>query len=360
MTQNDSFPKHLVVILYVVIVLLILTGCRSVSDGLAGGDKPQMKAVTTVETDAVTAVETEVPLAKSVPTESEQILSDLEQAASTVFINDFEKADFCVQKADFCRRQLEREGIWNGEERTRLEEFRRHFRREYHFAKMDLSKQAVMKMKESGNSLVTFMRVFAMMLPVHESMLSEAELWSVEEKTVLLQSEETAKQMLQNMDRLLNRSIADCRAAFSMWRSLFENQKGADYLHHAKDCLQAQKNKRFNWRIFGYCRDDFHILSDGADMCKRVRDANYVSPQLKNIAVEMYDEIVHRFSKKEKRIYKERVNAMPSLVCLRDYPVDHSEADGDALAWKRFLEIHESEKTDFSLGSLEITNISHR
>ena len=44
MTQNDSFPKHLVVILYVVIVLMILTGCKSVSDGLAGGDKPQMKA----------------------------------------------------------------------------------------------------------------------------------------------------------------------------------------------------------------------------------------------------------------------------------------------------------------------------
>ncbi len=351
MTQNDSFPKHLVIILYVVIVLLIFTGCQNVSERLAIADKPQMKVVTVVET--------EVPLAKSAPTESERILSDLEKDVSTIFINDFEKADFCVKKADFCQRQLEREGFWHGEERTRLEEFRRHFRREYHFAKMDLSKQAIMNMKESGNSMVTFMKVFAMMLPVHESMLSESELWSVEEKTHLLQSEEVAKQMLQNMDSLLNTSVADCQEAVRMRRRLFENQKGADYLHHAKDCLKAQKQKWFNWRIFGYCRDDFHILSDGADMCMRVREAEYVTPQMKNIAVDLYHDIFHRFSKKERRIYKKRVNAMPSLVCLRDYPVDNSEADGDALAWKRFLEIHESEKTDFSLGSLEITNINH-
>ena len=351
MHQNDSFPKHLVVILYVVIVMLILTGCQSVSDKLAVVDKPQIQSVT--------AIETEVPSAKSGLTESEQILSDLEKDASTIFINSFEKADFCAQKSEFCQRQLEREGFWHGNERKQLEKFRRHFRREYHFAKMDLSKQAVMKMKESGNSMVTFMNVFAMMLPVQEAMLSEAELWSAEEKTQLLQSEENTKQMLQNMDSLLNTSIADCRAAFSMQRNLFENEKGSDYLHHAKDCLKAQKDKRFNWRIFGYCRDDFHVLSDGADLCVRVREANYASPQLKNIAVELYDEIVHRFSKKERRIYNNRVNVMPSLICLRDYPVDYSETEGDALAWKRFLELHEGEKTDFSLGMLEIVNTEH-
>ena len=45
MTQNDSFPKHLVIILYVVIVLLIFTGCQNVSERLAIANKPQMKAV---------------------------------------------------------------------------------------------------------------------------------------------------------------------------------------------------------------------------------------------------------------------------------------------------------------------------
>ncbi len=351
MTQNDSFPKHLVVILYVIIVLLIFTGCQSVSEKLAVSDKPQIQSVT--------AMETEAPSAKSILTESEQILDELEKDVSTIFINDFEKADFCAQKADFCQRQLEREGVWHGQDRTRLEEFRRHFRREYHFAKMDLSKQAVMKMKESGNSMVTFMKVFSMMLPVQEAMLSEADLWSTDEKTHLLQIEETTKQMLQNMDSLLSTSVADCQVAFSMQRSLFENQKGSDYLHRAKDCLKAQKNKRFNWMIFCYFRDDFHVLSDGADLCIRVREANYVSPEMKNIAVELYDEIFHRFSKKEKRIYNNRVNVMPSLVCLRDYPVDNSETEGDALAWKRFLELNEGEKTDFSLGMLEKVNTEH-
>ena len=81
MHQNDSFPKHLVVILYVVIVMLILTGCQSVSDKLAVVDKPQIQSVT--------AIETEVPSAKSGLTESEQILSDLEKDASTIFINSF-------------------------------------------------------------------------------------------------------------------------------------------------------------------------------------------------------------------------------------------------------------------------------
>ena len=351
MTQNDSFPKHLVVILYVIIVLLIFTGCQSVSEKLAVSDKPQIQSVT--------AMETEAPSAKSILTESEQILDELEKDVSTIFINDFEKADFCAQKSEFCRRQLEREGFWHGEERTRLEEFRRNFRREYHIAKMDLSKQAIMKMAEDCNSLVAFMNLFAKMQPVYGNMLSESELWSTDEKTHLLQREEFVKQMLQNMDSLLNTSVADCQEAVRMQRRLFENQKSADYLHHAKDCLKAQKKKWFNWRIFGYCRDDFHILSDGADMCMRVREAEYVTPQMKNIAVDLYHDIFHRFSKKERRIYKKRVNAMPSLVCLRDYPVDHSEADGDALAWKRFLEIHESEKMDFSLGSLEITNINN-
>ena len=45
MIQNDSFPKHLVIILYVVIVLLIFTGCQNVSERLAIANKPQMKAV---------------------------------------------------------------------------------------------------------------------------------------------------------------------------------------------------------------------------------------------------------------------------------------------------------------------------
>lgn len=351
MIHNDSFPKHLVVILYVAIAMMILTGCQSISDRLAGGDKPQSKPVTAIEKEAL--------LAESASAESEQILSELERAASTIFINDFERADFCSRKAEYCRQLLTREDRWRGGDRERLEKFRRHFRREYHFAKMDLSKQAIMSMKERGDSLVTFMKVFARMLPVLESMLSESELWNMEEKTHLLQSEDVVKQMLQNMDSLLNTSVADCREAVRMKRRLFENKKGADYIHHAEDCLKAQKHKWFNWRIFGYCRDDFHILSDGADMCMRVRDAEYVTPQLKNIAVYLYHDIFNRFSKKEREIYKDRVNAIPSLVCLRNYPVDNSEADGDALAWKRFLEIHGSGKADFGLEFLENTDINH-
>ena len=180
MTQNNSFPKHLVVILYVVIVMLILTGCQSVSEKLAVGDRPQIQSVTVVEA--------ETPSAKAALTEAEQILSDLEKDASTIFINNFEKADFCAQKSEFCRRQLERDGFWHGEERKQLEEFRRHFRREYHIAKMDLSKQAIMKMTESCNSMTAFMEFFAKMQPVFEGMLSESELWSPEEKTHPCQS----------------------------------------------------------------------------------------------------------------------------------------------------------------------------
>ena len=343
MTENNSFMK-----LFAIVVLImfgaLLAGCRSISEQRSDGVKPQL-------TSTVTEI-------NQSPTEEEQILMELEKASYTIFINDFERADFCLQKAEYCKRLLDQDR-WHGQQRKQLEEFRRHFRREYHIAKTELSKQGIVKMAEDCNSLVAFMKLFARMQPVYESMLSESELWSTDEKTHLLQRKELVTQMLQSMDELLKTSVSDCQEDVWQQRKKFENKAGADYLQYAENCLKAQKNKRFNWWIFGYCRDDFHVLCDGADFCLRVHEAHYILPEMKNLAMELHDNIYQRFSKKGKRLYDKHINIMTPLENLCGYPVDHSESDGDALAWKRFCEIHDGDNKELGLGKLEIVNNNH-